>query len=701
MAVAPSQMHEPDVRHGFVIRWGVPLLLVVAWLAVSGLGGPYFGRLADVQSQTLADFLPATAESTRVAELTEAAAPDAGIPAIVVFSASDGIPAESSPAIRDILERISGVEGVAGTSPPLPSVTLNADGSPAAFEAFVSIDGDPGEVVAAIRDITAEAPPGLSVHVTGPAGFAADLTEAFGGIDGILLLVAVAAVLVILLIVYRSPLLPLIVLFSSVSALAASVVVVYEMAAADWIRINGQAQGILFILVIGASTDYALLLVARYREHLRDETSHLTALWRAWRGVLEPVAASAGTVIAGLLCLLLSDLNSNKALGPVAAVGIVCALLAAMTLLPALLALIGRAVFFPATPRVRDGSERMEDEAGFWARVAGLVQRRPRLVWAVSAAALVVLALAAPRLDATGVEQSEFLLGESEAVVGQDVLAAYFPAGSGSPLRVVAPVDAAEAAIDQLTADEAVASAAAATRFEADGQALTLIEATLVYAADSDDALAAVERLRNELRQVDPDILIGGTSASNLDTRDAASRDLWTIVPIVLVVIFAILILLLRSVLAPALLILTTVVSYLAALGISALVFEFIFGFPGADPAVPLFAFVFLVALGIDYNIFLTTRVREEAKELGTRPGILRGLQTTGGVITSAGIVLAVTFAALAVIPILFLVQIAFIVALGVLIDALVVRSFLVPGMFYEIGPPIWWPSRRASETKP
>jgi RND superfamily putative drug exporter len=698
MSVAPSQLREPDARHGFVIRWGVPLLLVVAWLAVSGLGGPYFGRLADVQSQTLADFLPATAESTRVAELTEAAAPDAGLPAIVVFSASDGVPAESTPAIRDILERISAVEGVVGASPPLPSDTLNADGSPAAFEAFVSIDGDPGEVVAAIRAITAEAPPGLSVHVTGPAGFAADLTEAFGGIDGILLLVAVAAVLVILLIVYRSPLLPLIVLFSSVSALAASVVVVYEMAAADWIRINGQAQGILFILVIGASTDYALLLVARYREHLRDEASHITALWRAWRGVLEPVAASAGTVVAGLLCLLLSDLNSNKALGPVAAVGIVCALLAAMTLLPALLALIGRAVFFPATPRVRDASEREAGEGGFWARVAGLVQRRPRLVWAVSAGALVVLAVAAPRLDATGVEQSEFLLGESEAVAGQEVLAAYFPAGSGSPLRVVAPADAAEAAVDQLADDEAVASAAAAMSFEANGVALTLIEATLVYAADSDEALAAVERLRDELRQVDPDILIGGTSASNLDTRDAASRDLWTIVPIVLVVIFAILILLLRSVLAPALLILTTVVSYLAALGISALVFEFIFGFPGADPAVPLFAFVFLVALGIDYNIFLTTRVREEAKQLGTRPGILRGLQTTGGVITSAGIVLAVTFAALAVIPILFLVQIAFIVALGVLIDALVVRSFLVPGLFYEIGPPIWWPSRRASE---
>lgn len=687
-------------RQGWAIRWLIPAVLVIVWLGISGMGGPYFGKLGDVQSQSLSDFLPATAESTRVTEITQAVAPDTGLPAIIVFTAPGGIDNAELPALQSLLTGLNEIENVVGVSPLIPSTARTDDGAPIAFEAFVSVDGDPSTTIAAIREIVSGAPAGLEVPVTGPAGFAADLTDAFGGIDGILLLVAVIAVLLILLIVYRSPILPLLVLFGAVSALAASIILVYEMAAAGWITLNGQAQGILSILVIGAATDYALLLVSRYREALRTEINHLTALWKAWKGVLEPIAASAGTVVAGLLCLLLSDLNSNKALGPVAAVGIVCAVLAALTLLPALLALIGRPAFFPAIPKAVSPERRdAQTSKGIWARIARLVQRRPRLVWMSSAAVLIVLAIAAPRLDANGVEQSEILLGESEALIGQAVLEQYFPAGSGSPMIVVTPVAATDLTLATLIADEAVAGATVEqTSFSFDGQELTLIEATLRYAADSEEALDAVERLRVNLGAADTGALIGGTSASNLDTRDAASRDLWTIVPIVLVVITLILIPLLRSVLAPLLLIATTVVSYLAALGIAALVFEFGFGFPGADPAVPLFAFVFLVALGIDYNIFLTTRVREETIAHGTRPGILRGLQSTGGVITSAGIVLAATFAALAVIPILFLVQIAFIVSLGVLIDALIVRSLLVPGLFYQIGPTIWWPSRRAKE---
>jgi len=684
----------------WTVRWLVPATLVLVWLGVSGMGGPYFGKLGEVQSQSLSDFLPATAESTRVTEITAATMPDAGLPAIVVFTASDGIDDAALPALQALVATLTDIEGVTGASPPIPSETRTGAGAAAAYEAFVAVEGDPAEVVAAIRAAMADVPDGIEVHVTGPAGFAADLTDAFGGIDGILLLVAVVAVLLILLVVYRSPILPLLVLFSAASALAASVVLVYEMAAVEWITLNGQAQGILFILVIGAATDYALLLVARYREALRTEQVHLTALWKAWKGVLEPIAASAGTVIAGLLCLLLSDLNSNQALGPVAAVGIVCALLAALTLLPALLALIGRPAFWPVIPKAVSAEEHTEQaRKGFWARVAELVQHRPRAVWMVSAIVLVALAFAAPRLDATGVEQSEILLGESEALAGQGVLEQYFPAGSGSPLIVIVPVGVTDEILAVLNDDEAVAEATVERpSFTYEARDLTLIEATLRYAADSEQALDAVKRLRATARALSADALIGGASASNLDTRDAASRDLWTITPIVLAVITLILILLLRSVLAPLLLVTTTVISYLAALGISALVFEFGFGFPGADPAVPLFAFVFLVALGIDYNIFLTTRVREETLKHGTRPGILRGLQTTGGVITSAGVVLATTFAALAVIPILFLVQIAFIVALGVLIDTLIVRSLLVPGLFYQIGPLIWWPSKQATQ---
>lgn len=686
-----------------VLRWLLPAALIVVWLGISALGGPYFGRLGEVQSQSAEDFLPATAESTRVRELQQEVAANTGIPAIIIVTGEDGVPQSAQSRIGDLLAPIGEIDGVAAISPPIPSEARTTAGDPEALVAFatLSVEADPASVVDAMRSALDEIPEDLSVYVTGPAGFAADLTEAFGGIDGILLLVAVVAVLVILLIVYRSPILPLVVLFTAVSALGASVVLVYWMASAGWIVLNGQAQGILFILVVGAATDYALLLVSRYRDALRTEPSHRRALMAAWRGVLEPIAASASTVIAGLLVLLLSDLNSNQALGPVAAVGIVCAFVAGLTLLPALLALIGRPAFFPAIPKPTKQAEDVSLHGGIWARLASLVQRRPRLLWVTSAAVLALLAVAAPRLDATGVAQSELFIGEVESVDGQAVLAEYFTAGAGTPVVVIAPSDRAAEIVALVEADPAVSSAEQeGGAFTWDGRELVEINATLNYAGDSEEALDAVERLRSEVAALDAGVLIGGSSATNLDSREAATRDLWTIVPIVLVVITLILFLLLRAAFAPVLLVATTVLSYLAALGISALVFEFGFGFPGADPAVPLFAFVFLVALGIDYNIFLTTRVREESLEHGTRPGILRGLRATGGVITSAGIVLAATFAALAVIPILFLVQIAFIVALGVLIDAIVVRSILVPGLLYDIGSPIWWPSKRAREER-
>ncbi len=686
------------------LRWIVPALVVLVWLGISGTGGPYFGKLGEVQSQSAEDFLPATAESTVVREIQQAAAADSGLPAIIVFTADDGISDAAQQTIAGFADPIRGVESVVSVSPPIPSEDRAEDGRPAALVVYATIDteGAPELAVDEIRTILEGTPEGVVSYVTGPAGFAGDLSTAFAGIDGILLLVAVVAVLIILVLVYRSPILPLVVLFSAVSALGASVVLVYFMADAGWIVLNGQAQGILFILVVGAATDYALLLVARYRDALKHESDHLKALRSAWRGVLEPISASASTVIAGLLVLLLSDLNSNQALGPVATVGIVCAYVAGLTLLPALLALIGRPAFFPATPRVTNDPEKSEPGGRLWARIAAFVEGRPRAVWVTTAVILAVFAVAAPRIDATGVAQSELFIGTVESVEGQEVLASYFPAGSGTPVVVISPAALSGEVTAAVESDEAVSSASVqGEAFTYEGRELVEIDATLIHAADSDAALDAIERIRSAVSEINEAVLVGGSSATNLDSRDAATRDLWTIVPIVLVVITLILILLLRSVLAPLLLIATTVVSYLSALGISALVFEFAFGFPGADPAVPLFAFVFLVALGIDYNIFLTTRVREEALSHGTRPGILRGLKATGGVITSAGVVLATTFAALAVIPILFLVQIAFIVALGVLIDAIIVRSFLVPGLLYDVGPPIWWPSRKAREASP
>jgi RND superfamily putative drug exporter len=307
-----------------------------------------------------------------------------------------------------------------------------------------------------------------------------------------------------------------------------------------------------------------------------------------------------------------------------------------------------------------------------------------------------MLAAFTPAFEASGIAQEDILVGESEAVAGQAVLERYFPAGSGAPLAVIAPTDDADAVVAFLEADPDLTGVEIASGPAAiDGREVVEIAATLTLSPDSAEALVVVERVRGGVRAISPETLVGGSTATSLDTLDTATRDLWTIIPLVLVVITLILIALLRSVLAPVLLVATTLLSFLATLGLSAVFFNGPFGFPGADPAVPLFAFVFLVALGIDYNIFLSTRIREEALVQGTRPGVLRGLAVTGGVITSAGIVLAATFAALSVIPVLFLLQIAFLVAVGVLIDALLVRSVLVPGLFHDIGQRIWWPARR------
>lgn len=718
------------------LRWLLPAVVALAWLGASGYGGPFFGKLTEVQTQENTDFLPSSAESTRALQV-QSAFEDAGAPpAIVVFESTGagGIPEDAVAAVRSRMREVGALEGVGGASPLLPSQEVDAAGAPVAYQAFVVIEGDPSEVVTAIREALQGLPSGVAAYVTGPAGFIADLVEAFGEIDGILLLVTVLAVLVILLFVYRSPVLPLLVLLSAVGALAVAVVAVYLMADVGWIRLNGQTQGILFILVIGAATDYALLLTARFREALGEHASAVTAMRVAWRGTVEPILASGGTVIAGVLTLLASDLNSNKALGPVAAAGIVFAMASALTFLPAMLTLFGRAAFWPFRPKLEP--ERVKDEArsaeaaahaprgaqataaaspaagggGLWGRVAATVARRPRRVWMFTAAALLVAAAFAPTFRDEGVPQSAFLLGPSESVAGQEALGRHFPAGVGSPTTVLgdaARIDELRTAVAAVDGVASVAVRSAGGGFpgaasseprvvEVDGRSWVLLEATLADAPDSDAAIDTVRALRSAVHAVDADALVGGSTATDLDTRETALADLFVIIPLVLVVITLMLMALLRSVVAPLLLIATTVLSYLSTLGVASLVFDHLFGFPGADPTVPLFGFVFLVALGIDYNIFLSSRVREEALRYGTRPGVLRGLRLTGGVITSAGIVLAATFAALAVIPILFLAQIAFIVAFGVLLDALVVRSFLVPALLYDVGKAVWWPSRLA-----
>lgn len=715
---APTPPTRERTRRHSWIRVLIPAALILVWLVGAGLGGPLFGKVDEVSSNDQTSYLPESADATQVQKLLGEFNDSDAIPAIAVF-VSDGDLSESDiDAISDAVADAPSVEGVsADVSPALTS----EDGQ--AVQAFIPIEGDAelADAIEALGDqLRGAAPDGVTVYITGPAGFSADLVAGFAGIDGLLLGVALLAVLVILVLVYRSFLLPIVVLSTSLFALCVALLVVWWLAKFEVLLLSGQTQGILFILVIGAATDYALLFVARFREELRVAQDKGTAVLAAWKGSFEPIVASGGTVIAGLLCLLLSDLKSNSTLGPVAAIGIVFAMLAALTLLPALLLLFGRAVFWPRRPRFEPevvAEEHGRRKTGLWARLAGLITTRPRLIWIATTVVLLAGASGVLQLNAVGVPQSDLVLGASEARDGQVALGEHFPGGSGSPVYVVVAEEQLQDAADVLLADDGIdgvsvtasdspsgSATVTADGLEAMGPPGTpapeptvvdgevLLQGTLTDAADSDAAATTVRELRAELD--DLDALVGGVTATAIDTNDASIHDRNLIIPVILVVIMLILMLLLRSILAPVLLIITTVLSFGTAMGVSALVFNGVFDFPGADPAVPLYGFVFLVALGIDYNIFLMTRVREESLEHGTREGVLRGLSITGGVITSAGLVLAATFAALSVIPILFLVQLAFIVAFGVLLDTFVVRSLLVPALAYDLGRVIWWPSK-------
>ncbi len=690
--------------------FAIPALLAVAWLLIGGLAGPYAGKLSEVAENDSSAFLPESAESTQVAEAQSRFVERPTIPVVVVWESPSALPADAARQATQQLAALPKLEGLEPGSPPIPSQDGQALTAVLPVDA-TSTDGLPS-VVSTLRD---ELQPigGGQVYVTGPAGLVADLVNAFGGIDTLLLGVALAVVLVILLLVYRSPLLPVIVLTSTVFGLAVASYAVYRLAEADVVKLSGQSQGIMSILVVGAATDYALLLVARYREELAGGDGRLHAMLVAWRRVLGPIVASGLTVIAGVLCLMLSDLRSNSSLGPIAALGIVGAMLVALTFLPAVLALLGPAAYWPRHVR-RETASQAPDLAsgaavkGLWPRVAALVARRPRTLWVTVTVVLLAAAALVGQFKAGGVGQTELFLTQQQSVKGEEALARHFPGGSGAPTVVVASADELDAVTQVAQSTAGVASARVVTGTGApqgppkvvDGQ--VLVEVTLKDRPDTNAAMATVRELRDGLDSVDRTALVGGPTAQQLDTIDIAKRDRTVIVPVVLAVILVVLILLLRSVLAPVLLTLTVVLSFVATLGVAGLVFDQVFGWPGADPSVPLYAFVFLVALGIDYNIFLMTRVREESIRRGTRSGVLVGLVATGGVITSAGVVLAATFSALAVIPLLFLAQIAFLVSFGVLLDTVVVRSLLVPALAYDLGERTWWPSqlRRPSQRR-
>jgi RND superfamily putative drug exporter len=706
---------SPAVRRA---RRLVPVLLIVlVWLCLGGTLGPFAGRLGEVATDDQAAFLPRSAESTEVIEEQKAFEQRESLPVIVVWTAEDdGTVASRRGAATRALATLTDAPGLAGRTSP---AVLSSDKE--ALQGVVPLRPDLGDSLSPTLDRVREAAervPGTTVRLAGPAATQADLSDAFSGIDGLLLGVALITVLVILLLVHRSVLLPLLIILGAVFALGVACAIVYVLADHGVVRVDGQVQGILSILVIGAATDYALLLTARFREELGAHEDRFAAARAALRRSWSTIAASAATVALGLLALLLSDLTNNRALGPVGAVGIVCAVLSTLTFLPAVLALLGRAAFWPAKPKAHreqgaatpsgkgaaPGSRQEEGGAGgqgLWPRVAGLVDRAPRRVWAFTLVGLLACAAFAPTLSSKGVPLDETFVDDAPSVAAQQTLGQHFPGGSGNPAVIIAEADRYDEVLAAARDTRGVDSAAGVSDSgrpggkpqEADGR--VRIDATLEGSADGEAARNTVARLREAVHAVpDADALVGGYTAQRHDTLRTAEHDRTLIVPVVLAIILVILMGLLRSLVMPVLLVATVALSFLATLGVSSLVFTHVFGFTGTDPSVPLYGFVFLVALGVDYNIFLMSRAREETLRSGVRQGVLRALVATGGVITSAGVVLAATFAALGVIPLAFLVQVAFIVAFGVLLDTLAVRSLLVPALVRDAGPRAWWPAR-------
>jgi len=667
-------------------------VVLVFWIAVFAVAGPLAGKLNSAQQNDASSWLPQNAESTQVVELAKQFSPSDVFPALVVYERPDGpiTPADQAKAAADA-KAFAGVQDVTGkVLGPIPA----KDGR--ALQVIVPIkvaeEGNGWEELAPrveeMRAIAQANPGGLQAYVTGPAGYFADFSKVFSGFDSTLLYITAAIVIVILLITYRSPVLWLLPLTTVFVALTAAQAVIYLLAKNAGLTVNAQSAFILTVLVFGAGTDYALLLTARYREELRRHADRHEAMAVALGRAAPAIIASGFTVILSLLTLLVAELNSTKSLGPVMAIGIAVGLLAMLTLLPALLVIVGRWVFWPRRPTL--GSPE-PTEHGLWARIGQRMAPRPRLVWVVTAVILGALALGVTQLEANGLQSKDSFRTKPEAVAGEAALARHFPAGEGNPVQVIGNADAA----GQLqTAVAGTPGVTAVTRPQVkDG--LAYLEGTLTSAADSQAGFDTVDQLRSRVHAIaGAEAKVGGGSAVNLDIQRATRHDRNLVVPLVLLVVLVILGLVLRAIVSPLLLVATVVLSYGAALGVSALVFDHLFGFAGSDPAFPLWTFVFLVALGTDYNIFLMTRVHEESRRYGTRRGALIGLAATGGVITSAGIVLAGTFAALGTLPLVFITEIGFAVAFGVLLDTFVVRSVLVTALNLDVGRWIWWPSR-------
>src|SRR3954452_1830064 len=673
-----------------VTKW----IVLLAWVMILGISGGFAQKLTNVQDNEASSWLPGSAESTKALDELKPFQDPNDIPTVVVYHRAGGLTAQDLRTISTQLPKIRSMDGVTGkVTGPVTSSDREVAQTLVTYNFGKNGWNDLPATADTLRNLTKV--PGVEVRIAGQGGQAADSADAFAGIDGTLLFATLGVVILILLFTYRSPLLWTLPIFSAIVALMSSEALIYFLAKYAGLTVNGQSQGILTVLVVGAGTDYALLLVARYREELRRHEDRHEAMAFALHRASPAILASAATVAVGMLCLTLAEMNSTAGLGPVLAIGVTVTLLVMITLLPALLVICGRWVFWPKRPAFNS----VEPTAsGLWAKVGSRIAVRPRAVWIGTAIVLAVACLGLFKLDATGLNSAEQYTKVFDSVKGQQVLTAHGFGDDSSPVQVV------------INADKADEVAAAMQGIDGLGPPNTdippvngvkLITAPIEGDVADQSAFDTIKAVRDKVHAVDgADALVGGTSAIYLDIQKASTRDNWVIIPIVLLVVMLILMLLLRAVFSPVLLIGTVILSFGAALGLSTLLFHGVFthlfsqggGFAHADASFPLFVFVFLVALGIDYNIFLMTRVREETQTRGTRQGSLVALRATGGVITSAGLVLAATFAVLGSLPLVFLTELGTAVAFGVILDTIIVRSVLVTAINLDLGGKIWWP---------
>ncbi|MDT0308599.1 MMPL family transporter [Streptomyces sp. DSM 44917] len=678
----------------------IPWAVLALWIAVLAAAVPLAGQLEDAQRDESVSYLPDSADSTRVVRLQEALPGGEATELLIVFSRDGGLTDADRRAAAERVAAIAGAHDPAGGAPRgVPSEDGGTELYPLTLTGL-----DEEEQAAAVEDVRALAaeglPEGLTAQVGGPGALQYDQEEVFGSVDATLMLATVAVVAILLILTYRSPVLWLLPLLSVGVATVCAQAVVYALVQAFDLTVTTMAASVMTVLIFGAGTDYALLLVARYREELRRHPHPLDAMLRALRGCGPALLASSGTVAAGLICLLAADDNSASGLGPVGAVGILCSLLVMTTLLPALLVMCGRRVFWPLIPA--HGSEPRAGR-GWFGRMGASVSRRPVAILAGGVVLLGALSLGALALPGQLKSEDSFR-DTPESVQAMERLTDAFPERNAQPILVMAR----DAAVPEVVAAAESTAGVADAEPARSGGGWTEIAVHATDPPESEGEEAAIEALRDRLAAVPgADAAVGGPTAQQMDLGETSRNDRMLVIPLVLGVVLLILIALLRGALAPAILLAAVVASWGAALGLAGLVFGPVLGLEGLDPSVPLLTFVFGVALGVDYGIFLMHRMREEALGgLPTRQAALTALRTTGGVIASAGLVLAATFTVLMTLPVVTLTEIGFVVAVGVLLDTFLVRTYIVTAASWLLGRRVWWPgplSRRPepAETSP